>query len=127
MSLVSNVTEKKVFEHNNSRDTFCILQCFSYATLLWKSPLISSKTPPSQIVPTIMKIAKEQFFYIREQDKVSFTTRLTSLILQQYKIGFKVELRNNKVIVVINGMKIAYEDVFLISRKANGANNEYGK
>ena len=63
-------------------------------------------------------------FYIREQDKVAFTTRLTSLILQQYKIGFKVELRNNKVIVVISGTKIAYEDVFSISRKANGANNE---
>ena len=69
-------------------------------------------------------------FYIRKQDKLSFTTRLTSLILQQYKIGFKVELRNTKVIVVINGIKIAYEDVFSISREwrmANGANTEYGK
>ena len=66
-------------------------------------------------------------FYIREQDKVSFTTRLTSLILQQHKIGFKVELRNTKVFVVINGLKIEYEDVFSISRKANGAINEYGK
>ena len=59
---------------------------------------------------------------------MSFTTRLTSLILQQYKIGFKVELKkkkNTKVIVVINGMKISFEDVFSISRKANGANNEY--
>ena len=66
-------------------------------------------------------------FYIREQDKMSLTTRLNSLILQQYKIGFKVELRNTKVMVVINGIKIAYEDVFSISRKANGANTEYGK
>ena len=40
------------------------------------------------------------FFYIREQDKVSFTARLTSLILQQYKIGFKVELKCIKVSVV---------------------------
>ena len=62
-----------------------------------------------------------------EQDKACFTTRLTSLILQQYKIGFKVELRNTKVIVVINGMIIAYEDVFSISRKAKAANTEYGK
>ena len=29
--------------------------------------------------------------------------------------------------VVINGIKIGYEDVFSISRKANGANTEYGK
>ena len=58
---------------------------------------------------------------------VSFTTRLTSLILQQYKIEFKVELKSTKVIVIINGMKIAYKDVFSIPREANGANNEYGK
>ena len=61
-------------------------------------------------------------FYIREQDKMSLTTRLNSLILQQYKIGFKVELRNTKVMVVVNGIKIAYEDVFSISRKWQNSN-----
>ena len=37
-------------------------------------------------------------FYVREQDNMSFTTRLTSLILQQYKIGFKVELETLKLL-----------------------------
>ena len=33
------------------------------------------------------------------QDNISSTFRLISLIFQQYKIGFKVELKNIKVIV----------------------------
>ena len=51
------------------------------------------KTPPLQIVSTIKMVKEPRIFHSREQDKVSFTARLTSLILQQYKIGFKVELK----------------------------------
>ena len=82
------------------------------------------KTPPLQIVPTI-EIAKEAgIFHFREQDKVSFTARLTSFILQQYKIWFKVELKYIKSAVVVNRMANADEGLFSISRKANGANKK---
>ena len=43
--------------------------------------------------------SERQFFYIREQDKMSFTALLISLIFQKYKIGFKVELKYIKVMV----------------------------
>ena len=66
-------------------------------------------------------------FYIREQDKVSFTARLTSLILQQYKIGFKVELKYNRVMVVSKVMESANKRLFSFRRYANGTSNKYGK
>ena len=85
------------------------------------------KTPPLQIVPTI-KISKEpEIFHSREQDKVSFTARLTSLILRQFKIGFKVALKYIKSVVVFNGTVNADEGLFSISRKVNGANKKYGE
>ena len=88
--------------------------------------MTSIKTPPLQIVLTV-KIAKEPgIFHSREQDKVSLTARLTSFILQQYKIGFKVELKYIKSIVVFNGMMNA-EGIFSISRRANGANKKYSE
>ena len=48
---------------------------------------------------------------------MSFTARLTSFILQQYKTGFKVELKYIKSAVVVNGMVNADEGLFSISRK----------
>ena len=57
---------------------------------------------------------------------MSFTSRLISLILQQYKIGFKVELKYIKVIVVARGMVNADEGRS-ISRKANGATKKNGQ
>ena len=62
----------------------------------------------------------------QEQENMSFTVRLTSLIFQQYKIGFKVELKNIKVTVQYNGRYKAYESVFSISGSANGATSIYG-
>ena len=46
---------------------------------------------------------------------MSFTVRLTSLIFQQYKIGFKVELKSIKVIVEHTGKYKADDSVFSIS------------
>ena len=56
---------------------------------------------------------------------MSFTARLTSLILQQYKIGFKVDLENIKVIVVPNGVTSTDEGLYF--RNTNDANNKCGK
>ena len=64
---------------------------------------------------------------IFKQNKMSFTARLTSLILQQYKIGFKVELKKINVIVVPNGVTSTDERFFLVFRNANNASNKYGK
>ena len=64
---------------------------------------------------------------IRDRDKVSFTARLTSLILQQCKIGFKVELKYIKSVVVVNGMVNADEGLLSICRRANGANKKNGE
>ena len=50
---------------------------------------------------------------------MSFTAHLISLILQQYKIGFKVELKNIKVIVVFNGVTSTDEGLFSVFRYAN--------
>ena len=58
---------------------------------------------------------------------MSFTARLTSLILQQYKIGFKVALKKINVIVVPNGVTSTNERLFLVFRNANNASNKYGK
>ena len=63
----------------------------------------------------------------QEQDNISFTVRLISLIFQQYKIGFKVELKNIKVTVKYSGIYKADECVFSISGSANGARSMYGK
>ena len=59
LSLVSNVTEKKLLNITTLEIHF-LYYSFSYATLLWTFPLISGKTPPMQIVPTIMKVVKEK-------------------------------------------------------------------
>ena len=58
---------------------------------------------------------------------MSFTARLTSLILQQYKIGFKVELKKINVNVVPNGVTSTDERLFSVFRNANNASNKYGK
>ena len=63
----------------------------------------------------------------REQDKVSFTARLTSLILQQCKIGFKVELKRTKSAVVATAVINTDEGLVSISRKANDINKRNGK
>ena len=55
-----------------------------------------------------------------------FTVRLTSLIFQQYKIGFKVELKKSKVIVEYNGKYKGDECVFSMSRRANATIRIYG-
>ena len=97
---------EEAFEHNNPRGTIC--------TLLWKFILKSIKTPSGN-------------FHYRAQDRVSFTARLTSLILQQYKIGFKVELKYIKSAVVVNVMINTDEGLFSISRKANDINKRNGE
>ena len=66
-------------------------------------------------------------FHYRAQDRVSFTARLTSLILQQYKIGFKVELKDIKSAVVVNALINTGEGLFWISRKANDTNKRKGE
>ena len=58
LSLVSIVTEKNLL--NIATLGIHFVYNFSYATLLWTFPLLSSKTLPLQIVPTIMKKAKEK-------------------------------------------------------------------
>ena len=63
----------------------------------------------------------------KEQENISLTVRLTSLILQQYKIGFKVELKNINVTVPYNGKYKADEWVFSISGSVIGARSIYGK
>ena len=57
---------------------------------------------------------------------VSFTARLTSLILQQCKIEFKVELKYIKSVVVVNGMVNADEGLLSTCWRANGANKKNG-
>ena len=66
-------------------------------------------------------------FHSRAQDKVSFTARLTSLILQQYKIGFKVELKYIKSAVVVNAMMNTDEGLFSIPWKADATNKRNGE
>ena len=88
---------------SNSRDTFCRLQFF------------------------LCHFSERETFYIREQDKISFTTLLVSLIFQQYKIGFKIELKNTKNMVLCKAVETADEALFSNSRYANGASNKYGK
>ena len=83
--------------------------------------------PPLHIVSTIKIVKEPGIFHSREQDKVSFTARLTSLILQQYKIGFKVELKYIKSAVVVNAMMNTDEGLFSISRKANDINKRNGE
>ena len=58
---------------------------------------------------------------------VSFTARLTSLILQQYKIGFKVELKYNKVVVASKVMENSDKRLFSVCRYENGTSNKCGK
>ena len=94
---------------------------------MWKFILTSIKTPPFQIVSTIKIVKEPRIFHSREQDKVSFTARLTSLILQQYKIGFKVELKYIKSAVVVNAVMNSEEGLFSISRKANDTNKKNGE
>ena len=71
--------------------------------------------------------SKLNLYRVQEQENMSFTVRLSPLIFQQYKIGFKVELQNIKVSVEYNGKYKADECVSSISRRANGANSKYGK
>ena len=94
---------------------------------MWKFILTPIKTPPLQIESTIKIVKEPQILHSREQDKVSFTARLTSLILQQYKIGFKVELKYIKSAVVVNAMINTDEGLFSISGKANDTKKRYGK
>ena len=65
--------------------------------------------------------------YIREQNKVSFTALLISLILQQYKMEFKVDLKYIKVVVKYRAVESADERLCRECRWANGASNKYGK
>ena len=76
---------------------------FAYTTIILK-PVYSGKEvyfdihqDAALLNRTNYQNSEREFFYIREQHKVSFTARLTSFILQQYKIGFKVELKYIKV------------------------------
>ena len=65
----------------------------------------------------------------KEQENISLTVRLTSLTLQQYKIGFKVKSKDIKVTVPHKkyGKYKADESVFSISGSAIGARSIYGK
>ena len=63
-----------------------------------------------------MPLNERESFYIQEQDKVSFTALLISVILQQYKIGFKVELKYIKDVVVRKAVESADEGLFSNSR-----------
>ena len=83
---------REAFEHSNSRDTFCTLQFF------------------------LCHLNERESFYIQEQGKVSFTALLISVILQQYKIGFKVELKYIKDVVVRKAVESADEGLFSNSR-----------
>ena len=94
---------REAFKHNYSRDTFCTLQVF------------------------LCHFRERESFYIREQDRVSFTALLISLILQQYKIGFKVELKYIKDVVVRKAVESADEGLFSNSPCANGFSHKYGK
>ena len=118
---------QKTFEHNNSRDN--ILYVTVTLTSLYSDNLpssISTKTPLLKINCTNYYLnSKKGIFHSREQGKRSFTARLTSMILQQYKIGFKVELKYIKVNVVFVGVTNTDEGIFF--RKANDAINKYGK
>ena len=60
---------------------------------------------------------------------MSFTARLNSFVLQQYKIGFKVKLKNTNVIVVNNGVISSNidEGLFSVFWHANDATSKYGK
>ena len=60
---------------------------------------------------------------------MSFSARLNSLILQEYKIGFEVELKNTNVIVVIKGVMSTNinEGLFSVFWNANDATSKYGK
>ena len=69
--------------------------------------------------------SKKEIFHSRKQGNRFFTARLTSKILQQYKIGFKVELKYVKVKVVFAGVTSTDKGIFF--RKANDASNKYGK
>jgi len=72
-------------------------------------------------------LGERELPYIREQDKVTFTALLISLILQQYKIGFKVELKYTKVMVKERAAESADERLFRNCRWANGASDKNGK
>ena len=115
--------KKETFGHNNSRDTFCTLQ---YTVKQFYSDNLLRQPLRRRFLNYHLN-RKEGVFHSREQGKMPFTTRLTSLILQQYKIGFKVELKNIKVIVVINGVTSIDEILFSVFRNMNGAINKLGK
>ena len=56
--------------------------------------------------------SEKEIFHSREQGKRFFTARLTSMILQQNKIGFKVELKYIKVIVIFVGITSTDKGIF---------------
>ena len=114
--------KKETFEHNNSRIHFVH---YSSLKQLYSDNLL--RHPLRCRFWKYYLNSKEGIFHSQEQGKMSFTTRLTSLIIQQYKIGFKVELKYIKVIVVPNGVTSIDEILFSVFRNTNDAMIKYGK
>ena len=117
---------KEAFEHNNPRDTICTLHLFLNDFTV---EIYSNRHPLRRhLCKLTIKIAKEPgIVHAREQDKVSFTARPTTLILQQYKIGFKVEFKYITSAVVVNRSVSTDKGLLSFSRKAKDTNKRYGK
>ena len=124
LSRVFQCGRKEAFEHNNSCDTF-----FIHQLLLNQFTLVNyfdiHQDAASQSSTKCYLNSEKEIFHSREEGKSFFTARLTSMILQKNKIGFKVELKYVKVIVIFAGVISTDKGIFF--RKANDASNKYGK